>query len=135
MRTILDRHRGDIDSLRESCSIDIFPIVALECIHQIHIAENGFAFDNGEADIAVDGFDEVSIGVFVEGVENNQIRIHPGLDLADKGLPIAHLSSIARHHLGQLKITEMATENLSIPQVSRLQFVQIRFRATGPPIR
>ena len=107
----------------------------MECTHQIYIAEHGFAFDNGEANVTVDGFDEVAIGVFMEGIEDNQIRIHPGLDLANKGLPIAHLSGIARHHLGQLKITEMATEDLSIPQVSRLQFVQIRFGTTRPPIR
>ena len=120
---ILYRDWGHIDSFWESAAIDVFPILTLEARHQIDVTEHRLALNDGQADIAIDGLDEIAVRILMECVQNHQIGIHPNLDLAHEFLPIANLSSVAGDHLSQFIIAEMSTEYVAVPQIRCFQFM------------
>ena len=63
-------------------------VVTFQGRHQVFIAVESQAADDGEADIGVHGVDEVAVRVGVKVVDDHQIRCRSRRDGADILLPV-----------------------------------------------
>ena len=70
---LCNRPIGNIHCLVETRSLDEFPIVTFELRHDVNITKDRLSVDDGQSNICINGFDEVSIGVLMEGIQNNKI--------------------------------------------------------------
>ncbi len=79
LSTILDCEESYVEGFGKGSlstpigDVGIFPIIAVKGRHHVDIAVHRQATDDGQTDIGVDRIDEISIGVFVEGIDDDEI--------------------------------------------------------------
>ena len=93
-------HRGrcDVDHLGYAAALNWLPVVTFECSHDVFISEQCFALDECQANILIDGFNQVSVRVVVEGVDHHKVCHKAGLDLANEWIPLCSSSRVGCDH-------------------------------------
>ena len=110
-------------------------VVAPHGLHQVCIAVEGHATDDGQAHVRVDGVDEVAVRVDLVRIDDRQVGRHAGRNTADVLLPVGGVSRVGRDHAHHLFVGEDVTKDFVVPQVGDLEFMQGRLAARGRPVR
>ncbi len=113
---------GDVDALVELAGR--FVIVATHGLHQVRVTVEGHAADDGQADVRVNGVDEVAVGVKVVRIDDRQIGGHAWCNSADVILPVGRVRCVRGDHADHLFVGEDVAKDFVVPQVGDLQFME-----------